>query len=65
MIAGCGVVQRIFSPRPGPMGKKLAGDIAGIVHCSCSGGQIPILSEKILRCAYLFMCFYRLYFQKQ
>jgi hypothetical protein len=49
MIAGCGAVQGIFFPGPGPMAKKLTGDSAGIAPCSCSGGHIPVLYEKKVR----------------
>jgi hypothetical protein len=43
----CGAVQRILFPGPGPMMKKLTGEIAGIAPCSCFGGQISVLYEKI------------------
>jgi hypothetical protein len=46
------------------MGKKLTEEVAGIAPCACSGGESPVLYEKILRLAYLFMYFYRLYFQR-
>jgi hypothetical protein len=49
MIAGSGSVRGFFQRAGADGEKKLTEEVAGIAPCSCSGGQIPVLYENILR----------------